>query len=65
MLTAQCDDCKKPIDPADNHLEIAQLAIIEDRKIAQAHGLHFCTKQCLDSWFVKNANRPRLVTPKP
>lgn len=63
MFVAQCDDCKKPIDPADNHLEIQGLTIVDDKQARSAAGLHFCCKKCFDSWFVKNANRPRITTP--
>ena len=63
MFTVQCDECKMPIQATDNHIEIGRLKIVEDKSARSAEFLHFCCKKCLDSWYVKNANRPRIAAP--
>ncbi len=64
MLKPFCDDCKRPIEPEkDNFIELGQIALAKDGKVLRAGGLHFCGKDCLNSWLVKNLNRPTIITP--
>lgn len=61
MLKAECDECHKPIAPSDDHIEIAQMVIVDKKEGQRFQGLHLCGKGCLCKYLDKVATRPLLV----
>lgn len=61
MLKIECNDCHKPISDHDNHIAIPQMFITEGGKRGEAKYLHFCGRECLNSWFVKAGNAPSVI----
>jgi len=58
-----CDECKKPLAEAKEIIAVSEIVFCEDKGQPRGQrGLHFCDKDCLRSWVVKNANRPNIVS---
>lgn len=65
MIRAFCDSCAAPISNEDDHMEIAEIFVVDKKQAMQAKLLHFCGgKTCICKWLDKLANRPLLVTPQ-
>lgn len=61
MVTFQCDECHKPIDPQkDQYFDLPNLMIAWREKVGRVSNLHFCCKDHFISW-VKKSSEPSSI----
>lgn len=64
MTRPFCDDCEKELTDAKSAILVREIVFAETGHPPRgAQNLHFCDNRCMNSWVVKQHNRPQIIAP--